>query len=815
MSDILAKLLVVDDEPSFVKLCQRILSNAGYEVAGVSRGEEAVTLVRENAYDLLLTDIKMPQMDGFEVMRLARQVAPQMAIVVATGQIAPDITQRALQEGAQGLVNKPLASNQELITIVQTALERNRLSNENLRLKALLPLFKVTQTLLAEVDLARLYEQILDTVQRETRCDRVSLMLLDEPRQELFIAASRDLPEEFVKTAREKLGEGIAGWVAQYAQSVLLDPQSQVGTTLRDALHRDQVASALSVPLIVRGKVIGVLNATNLSQRRSFKMSDLELLTILAGQAAAALDNARLHERTRARTKEFQLLNEINSSISANLDLPQILNATIEGIRHLFDVEGVLVFWRAPTRQDFFCLYSIGDQPPQQLSQRLTLTSGLVGWVIAHGQPALAHDAPNDPRFNAELMQMLGLQPQAVLCVPLSMHMHTIGAIELINKHTSPFDTDDAEVLTALASSVSVAMANAQLLETIKRSEEKYRSLTANAGEAILLADRASLQILEANARAQTLTGLNENELQQCQLYDVFAQGIHHTLAVQIGRVLNGHDLHFDDLPLLHKSGASVPVSMSAQLIRFGNDAVLQLIIRDISHLRRMERQLSQSEKMAATGRLMASLAHEINNPLQAIQNCLALLMGRPMVEEKRQSYLQMANQEVERLIELTKRMLDFYRPSSEARVEVNLNTILDDVCALAAKRLQQDRVVLYRAYNSDVPPIQAIPNELKQVFLNLMLNAAQAMPNGGNLWVSTFVEQDGQWVVIEFKDTGVGIPPEDLPRLFEPFFSTKEEGTGLGLAVSYSIVARHGGRIEVESEVGKGSKFTVRLQTT
>ena len=302
--------------------------------------------------------------------------------------------------------------------------------------------------------------------------------------------------------------------------------------------------------------------------------------------------------------------------------------------------------------------------------------------------------------------------------------------------------------------------------------------------------------------------------MQQCQLYDVFAPTTHDTLAVQIVRILNGHSAHFDDLPLLHKDGMPVPVSMSAQLIRFGNDAVLQLIMRDISHLRRMERQLLQSEKMAATGRLMASLAHEINNPLQAIQNCLALVTGRPMVEEKRQNFLQMANQEVERLMELTKRMLDFYRPSSEAHVETNLNPVLDDVCALTAKRLQQDRVVLYRTYNSDVPTIHVIPNELKQVFLNLMLNATQAMPNGGNLWVSTHIESDGQWVVIEFKDTGVGIEAEHMPRLFEPFFSTKKDGTGLGLAVSYSIVARHGGRIEVESEVGKGSKFTVRLPT-
>jgi len=228
--------------------------------------------------------------------------------------------------------------------------------------------------------------------------------------------------------------------------------------------------------------------------------------------------------------------------------------------------------------------------------------------------------------------------------------------------------------------------------------------------------------------------------------------------------------------------------------------------------LARSQEQLVQAEKLAAMGRLTASIAHELNNPLQAIQNCLHLILHRSLDPPKQAQYLRMAQEEVDRLIGTVQRMLDFYRPSSTKQDATDVHEVIEDVLALAAKRFQRGRVCVRRSFAPDLPTLNAIANQLKQVFLNLVINAVEAMPDGGELHVSTGISEDGNWVTISFRDQGVGLSIEAMDHLFEPFYTTKNTGTGLGLSVSYGIIEQHGGTIDVESVEGQGSCFTVKL---
>lgn len=221
--------------------------------------------------------------------------------------------------------------------------------------------------------------------------------------------------------------------------------------------------------------------------------------------------------------------------------------------------------------------------------------------------------------------------------------------------------------------------------------------------------------------------------------------------------------------------------------------------------------QLVQTEKLAATGRLAASLAHEINNPLQAIHNSLQLMLSFPLEAAEQREYLQIAEEEIERLMGLVTSILEFARPPQQERRTTNLNEIVERVLALAGKYLQHRRVVVGRDLAADLPPALAAPDELEQVFINLVLNAVDAMPEGGALRVTSRRAADGR-LAVAFSDTGHGISPELLDRIFEPFFSTREGGTGLGLTVSYNIVQRHGGEITVQSAIGEGTTFTVWL---
>ncbi len=221
--------------------------------------------------------------------------------------------------------------------------------------------------------------------------------------------------------------------------------------------------------------------------------------------------------------------------------------------------------------------------------------------------------------------------------------------------------------------------------------------------------------------------------------------------------------------------------------------------------------QLAQSEKLAATGRLAATLAHEVNNPLQAIYNCLQMLRNFQLEPEEQHEYLQIAVEEVERLTSTVRRVLDLTRHPRQEMRPAQLNQVMERVLTLTGKYLQHRHIALQQDLASDLPPTLALPDELVQVFLNLVLNAADAMAEGGVLRVTSRLAGDGR-LAVAFSDTGSGIPPEHLHRIFEPFFSTKEGGTGMGLNISSDVIKQHGGEITVESQVGQGTTFTVWL---
>jgi two-component system NtrC family sensor kinase len=215
---------------------------------------------------------------------------------------------------------------------------------------------------------------------------------------------------------------------------------------------------------------------------------------------------------------------------------------------------------------------------------------------------------------------------------------------------------------------------------------------------------------------------------------------------------------------------------------------------------------------MAATGRLAASLAHEINNPLQAILGCVDLAQANPNTE-KQKRYLAMAHTELERLTTSVRRMLDFYRPARAVRAPLDIRALVEDVLLFAAKPIQHAKVIVKTEWDTGIPTVNGVGDQLKQVFLNFILNAVEAMPQGGQLEIRGHViEDNSKWLAVSIADTGAGISPTDLDKIFEPFYTTKTTGTGLGLAICHNIISNHSGQVTVDSTIGHGSTFTVWL---
>lgn len=226
-------------------------------------------------------------------------------------------------------------------------------------------------------------------------------------------------------------------------------------------------------------------------------------------------------------------------------------------------------------------------------------------------------------------------------------------------------------------------------------------------------------------------------------------------------------------------------------------NATLHAALREtIHHLEASQRALIQSEKMATVGRLMATIAHEINNPLQAVQNCLHLAGRLELPPDSRDSYLSLAQEELERLMLIVQRMLGYYRPGRLDRKPASINDLIERVIILARKKMEDQKVQVALDLGMNLPQVLVVGDQIQQVILNLVLNACEAMPDGGKIHITTC--KNGDLVETWIEDTGPGVQPEQRERLFEPFASTKEDGTGLGLSVSYGIISAHGGILEL-----------------
>ena len=225
-----------------------------------------------------------------------------------------------------------------------------------------------------------------------------------------------------------------------------------------------------------------------------------------------------------------------------------------------------------------------------------------------------------------------------------------------------------------------------------------------------------------------------------------------------------------------------------------GNVVGVVTTYEDITERKQMEQYVLHTERLAATGRLAAALAHEINNPLHAIGNGLELVLDFPLDASEQRKYLQAALREIERLQALAGRVLDFARPPHLERRPTDVAAVVHHALTLSSKQLQHSRIDVNLNLPDDLPQVSASRDHLTQVFLNLIINAIEAMPRGGALRITACPSDDH--IELSFADTGAGIPSESLGMIFEPFYTTKEDGTGLGLAVSHSIIQQHGGSI-------------------
>lgn len=517
-------VLVVDDEAGIAALCKRILSRAGYDVTSLTDPRVAIQHLQENRVDLLVVDIRMPEVDGFDVISRAQMVQPDIAVLVMTGFGTVETAIRALRQGVDGLLLKPFEKSDELLSSVRQVLTDNQRKRDTARMQALRPLFTVTETLFSETNRDRLIDLILTAIRDHLHCSNVAYYQIEKGIVSVVAQRGRVLQVE-----NENFAAQLVSRVDADGNPIVINATGPGEADAQALLSTLGLGSAILIP-IARSNLHSVLFAARDASGMPFRGADLEMFFVLARQAVVAMENARLYEDLR---------------------------------------------------------------------------------------------------------------------------------------------------------------------NYVKQVEESQQALL-------------------------------------------------------------------------------------------------------------------RVEKMAAAGRLTASIAHEVNNPLQSVQNCLHLAGHEGVPPEKRKEYFELAKKELDRLMKTMQRMLDFYRPGAAKVEQVDLLELLQHVLSLTSQQLGQRHIVVKTELPAFLPMIYAVSSQIQQIFFNLILNSLDAMPAGGELTIRAWAVHNG--VEMIFEDNGPGIPEDRRESIFEPFFSTKEGGTGLGLTVSYNIVTAHGGTLDLIQGRGSGACFRLFL---
>ncbi|SDZ58006.1 two-component system, sporulation sensor kinase A/two-component system, sporulation sensor kinase E [Evansella caseinilytica] len=345
---------------------------------------------------------------------------------------------------------------------------------------------------------------------------------------------------------------------------------------------------------------------------------------------------------------------------------------------------------------------------------------------------------------------------------------------------------------------------NQQDMELIKDKDRLYHALFANNTDGIVLLDKHG-NIIDGNPALVKISGYTIDELREVNPETIVVPEDAERKLYHCRKAAAGVPQEFH-LAIIDKTGKqrSVMVKMIPIMSREKVVGVFE-IIKDLTESKKLEVFMRQSEKLSAVGQLAAGIAHEIRNPLTTLKGFIQLMQS-----ELKSSYLEVMKSELERINFIVSEFLVLSRPHEVSFQLNNVMAILKDVVLLLEPQANLNNIQVKTNINGSVPQINCDANQLKQVFINLLKNAMEAMPEGGNIFVEGKVKEEE--ICIQMKDEGTGIPPEKIHKLGEPFYTTKKDGTGLGLLVSYRIIKKHGGQIIIESELNKGTQITILL---
>jgi PAS domain S-box-containing protein len=728
----------------------------------------------------------------------------------------------------------------------QPAAERTQVE-ESLRRRnrELAVLYETSQEIHAQLSLSTLLHTIVARAVALAGTHMGGLYLMRPDGEALELVVSYNLPKDYAGVTL-RLGEGLSGRVAQSGEVLAIGNYS--AWEGRAAVYADSpFRRVLGVPLKVDGRVIGVINVTDDERTGEFSQDEVRLVSLFADQAAIAVENARLYEaaqhelteRMRAEAQRDSMLEALRESEERYRRITEavtdyIYTVRVEDGQHVETTHGAAcVAVTGYTSEEFaadpYLWLSMVDERDQQavLEQTRRVLAGEAVEPLEHriirkdGALRWVRNTPV-PYYNAQgkLLSYDGLIHDITERKRAEEEIHR-QAETLTALHETALDLAAQRSLHDLLQAIVIRAAN--LLRAEMGSLFFYRPATDDL-ERVVGYNLDPRPVRMVRQRGEGVVG-RVLEFGQPLAVDDYnrwegrAESPPKSFAIvalpifwgdRLLAVLDIQDymprtFSADDIALLERFA---PLAAAA----LENNRLVNDLQQQMEQLKAAQTQLVQAAKLAAVGELAAGVAHELNNPLTSVLGFAELSLIDPRVGSPLRHDLEVIAREAARARDIVRNLLDFARETKPQRLPTDVNYVLKHTLDLIRQHIEKSGVIITEDYGSNVGILTLDSGQIKQVFLNLITNAAQAMPKGGRLSLRTF--RLGDEAAISVSDTGQGILPEIQDRIFEPFFTTKPvgEGTGLGLSVSFGIVQEHGGRIIVESCVGQGSTFTVWL---
>lgn len=576
----------------------------------------------------------------------------------------------------------------------------------------------------------------------------------------------------------------------------------------------------LDIPFIVVTGTVGEEVAVECIKEGAADYLLKDRLTRLGQAVINALEQQRLREKKRQaeeaqlnRTLELESLFHIANILVEPGELPQKLGRALEELVRIANVDNVGLAELGASGQALELVASAGKLPVAITTLPIDPPeSSIMASAYHKREVVVANDYLNHPYAIDQVGNDLGIG--SVAAFPMVVGERALGVVSAVSRQTDHFDPRRLSLLTTIVNGLGAMLENAHLQEAILESQENYRTVVDNANDGIVI-NQDGKRVFVNTAFLQLFGFDHESQALGKPMTQNIVPEDREMVRERVERRQRGDSVpNIYEYRIQRPDGEVRTIQTSAVATTYQGKPATMAVIRDVTEHRRLQEQLIQSDKLAALGTLVSGVAHEVNNPLTGAMGLLQLVLRRDLAEDLK-SDLQTVQDETNRAVRVMRNLLSFAREHKPEVSLVSVNEILEATLELRAYELRSQNVTLHKQLDPDLPKIMADPHQLGQVFFNLVVNAEQAMTEAGiQGTISVRTERRSEDIYVVIADDGPGIPPEVHNKLFEPFFTTKPvgKGTGLGLSIAYGIIEEHGGVLSVESEVGKGAAFTIKL---